>query len=291
MITMARQGNKTMHRYPFVKSRNGLQTARPVRPDNLGDIRLSGKSCHLCDESDDGPGYDLWHVLFECPATSTHADVTAVCESSVSFLLRLCDAIDEAVRFNGTSMSNTEHAGVSHQDIFAAVARVRDAVPMYNWKCVPGQWLTYTLLLALPFSARVVRPDTVTPFWLCKPKRHVRGIQRERDLTGMPTELELQELPDDQYLLPELVGAMFDRTVLAGDAVRLVADMWCRHALDGLFRVGRVVRPLRETAERVRAAAIALEEGDADERLTTSGMSSSDSDAGSGSPADSVSEP
>jgi hypothetical protein len=54
------------------------------------------------------------------------------------------------------------HAGVSHNDIIAAVARVREAAPAYNWnlKCVPGQWLTYTLLLALPFSAEVVvRPD------------------------------------------------------------------------------------------------------------------------------------
>ena len=108
----------------------------------------------------------------------------------------------------------------------------------------------------------------------------------------MPT--ELPELPDNQYLLPELVGAMFDRTILAGDAIRLVADMWCRHALDGLFCVGRVVRPLRNAAERVRAAAraaAALEEGDADERLTTSCGSSTDSDAGSGSTTDSISEP
>ena len=257
-----------------------------------GDIRMRGKTCHLCDDGDDGPGYDLWHVLFECPATSTHPDIAAVCESCVSFLPRLCDAIDEAVRFNGTSMSNTEHAGVSHNDIIAAVARVREAAPAYNWKCVPGQWLTYTLLLALPFSARVVRPDAVSPVWLCKPKRRVKGVQRERDLTGMPT--ELPELPDDQYSLPELVGAMFDSTVLAGDAIRVVADTWCRHALDGLHRAGRVVRPLRDAAERTRAAAraaAALEEGDAEERLTTSFVSSTDSDAGSGSTADSDSEP
>jgi hypothetical protein len=52
------------------------------------------------------------------------------------------------LRFNGTSMSNTEHAGVSHNDIIAAVARVREAAPAYNWKCVPDQWLTtwYALL-------------------------------------------------------------------------------------------------------------------------------------------------
>jgi hypothetical protein len=102
------------------------------------------------------------------------------------------------------------------------------------------------------------------------------------------------ELPDDQYSLPELAGAMFDSTVLAGDAIRVVADTWCRHAIDGLHRAGRVVRPLRDAAERTRAAAraaAALEEGDAEERLTTSFVSSTDSDAGSGSTADSDSEP
>jgi hypothetical protein len=124
------------------------------------------------------------------------------------------------------------------------LAHVREAAPAYNWKCVPGQWLTYTLLLTLPFSARVVRPDAVSPVWLCKPKRRVKGVQRERDLTGMPTVLPV--LPDDQYSLPELVGAMFDSTVLAGDAIRVVADTWCRHALDRLHRAGRVVRPFYE---------------------------------------------
>jgi hypothetical protein len=102
-------------------------------------------------------------------------------------------------------------------------------------------------------------------------------------VSELPT--ELPELPDDQYSLPELVGAMFDSTILAGDAILVVADTWCRHALDGLHRAGRVVRPLRDAAERARAAAraaAALEEGDADERLTTSFLSSTDSDAGSG---------
>jgi hypothetical protein len=135
---------------------------------------------------------------------------------------------------------------------------------------------------------RIVRPDAVSTVWLCKPKRQVKGVQRERDFTGMPT--ELPELPDDQYSLPELVGAMFDSTVLAGDAIRVVADTWCRHALDGLHRAGRVVRPLRDAAKNARAAAreaAALEVGDADEWLTTSFVSSTDSDAGSGSTADS----
>ena len=99
-------------------------------------------------------------------------------------------------------------------------------------------------------------------------------------------------------LLPELVrvGVMFDCTVLAGDALRPVADIWCRHALNGLFRVGHVVRPLRDVAERARAAArvaAALEDGGSvsSDQRTTSFVSSSDSDAGSGSTEDSVSEP
>jgi hypothetical protein len=202
-------------------------------------------------------------------------------------------------------MSNTEHAGYQQQVspttsmpslqllLTPACAKPLGPSPPYNWKCVPGQWLTYTLQLSLPFSARVVRPDAVSPVsgWLCKSKRRVKGVQRQRDLTGMPT--ELPELPDDKYSLPELDGAMFDSTVLAGDAIRAVADTWCRHALDGLHRAGRVVRPLRDAAERARAAArtaAALEEGDADERLTTSFVSSTDLDAGSGSTADSDSE-
>ena len=75
----------------------------------------------------------------------------------------------------------------------------------YDLKCDPGRWLVCTLLLALPFSERVVRPDAVHPVWLCKPKRRVKGVQQERDLTGMPT--AVPALPDEQYLLPELVGA------------------------------------------------------------------------------------
>ena len=301
VITMARQGNKTMHRYPFANSERVHQSARKsgaARPDHgvkdPGAIQLRGKSCHLCSNSDDGPGYDLWHVLFECSATHAHVDVVAVRQSCVAFLPQLCDAIEEAVRQNGASMSNTEHAGVSHRDIVAAVNRVRDVASAYNWDSVPGRWLSYTLLLALPFPKRVVRPDAEHPVWLCAPKRRVKGVQRERNLVGMPADVPL--LADDQYLLPELVGAMFDCIVLAGDALRPVADIWCRHALNGLFRVGHVVRPLRDVAERARAAArvaAALKDGGSvsSDQRTTSFVSSSDSDAGSGSTEDSVSEP
>jgi hypothetical protein len=43
-----------IHRSPRAGSRR--------RPENSGDIRVRGKTCHLCDDGDDGPGYDLWHV-------------------------------------------------------------------------------------------------------------------------------------------------------------------------------------------------------------------------------------
>jgi hypothetical protein len=181
MITMARrQGNETMHRYPFAKPLSAPQAAsqsgaaRSSRgrhdSDGAGDNRLRGKTCHLCDDGDCGPGYDLWHVLpvFESSATSEHheLEIVAVRKSCVDFVPQLCDSIQNAVRLNGASMSNTEHAGVSHKDIADAVARVRETAPGYDWDCIPGRWLVYTLLLALPFSARVVRPNAVNPVWL-----------------------------------------------------------------------------------------------------------------------------
>ena len=78
-------------------------------------------------------------------------------------------------------MSDTRAAGVSHATILAAVDRVRETAPVYDWNCVPGQWLSYTLLLALPFPASVVRPDSQSPVWLCKPKRRGKGASGERE--------------------------------------------------------------------------------------------------------------
>ena len=64
---------------------------------------------------------------------------------------------------NGESMSNTSKAGVSLSDILDIAADVRAAVPGYDWACVPGRWLIYTLLLALPFPEVAVRPDAEQP--------------------------------------------------------------------------------------------------------------------------------
>ena len=57
-------------------------------------------------------------------ASLAHVDVFAVRQSCVDFLPRLCEAVEDAVRWNGMSMSNTENAGVSHKDIVDAVTRV-----------------------------------------------------------------------------------------------------------------------------------------------------------------------
>jgi hypothetical protein len=90
-------------------------------------------------------------------------------------VLQICTAVlvDDAVvehwhnrDRDSQSMSNTAHAGVSHDAIrvlAAVVQLVRDAVPGYDWDsesdchCIllPGHWLTYNMLvlLALPFPA------------------------------------------------------------------------------------------------------------------------------------------
>ena len=285
------EGVWTMHHYPFAAE---VESKRRQPGSNRGKtdpsaLQFRGKTCHLCCDDEDGPSYDLWHVLFECPATSQSSDVVTVRQSCAEFLLWLCDAIENAVRWNSESMSDTRAAGVSHEQIFATVQRVRDAAPGYDWNCVPGHWLVYTLLLALPFPACVVRPDAQNPVWHCKQKRRVKGVQHERDLSGRP-DLPLPELPDAQFSLPELVGQMFDSVILPGDAMRPVADGWCRFAEGQLFRLGRVVRPLRVAAETVRAAARAAAGAGADGWSTTSFVPTTDTDAGSGSTADSLTD-
>ena len=267
---------------PTPKSRHRTQV-----DDDPSKVRYDGKTCHLCDDGDDCPCYDLWHVLFECRATSESAEIVALRASSADFLLQICAAVLDAVERNSQSMSNTMHAGVSHDATREAVQLVRDAVPGYDWSCMPGRWLTYTLLLALPFPAKVVRPDAAQPVWFAGPKRRVRGVVPAHDLTGMPA--VLPALSDHLYRLPELVGRMYDSVILTGDALRSLEDAWCVYARRNLLRAGAVVRPLRVAAETARAAARAAGDLDDDgDRSTTSFVASTD--GGSGSTADSVSE-
>jgi hypothetical protein len=111
------------------------------------------------------------------------------------------------------------------------------------------------------------------------------------DLTGMPA--ELPDLPDEQYVPPELVGRLLDSViqVLSGDALRPLADEWCTFATRCLFRIAGVVCPLRVAVKTARAAAkvVSMLEGSADDfdRSTSSPVESTD--AGSGSTEDSLS--
>ena len=47
---------------------------------------------------------------------------------------------------------------------------------------------------------------------------------------------------------------LFDCTILASDALRPLADLWCHHAKTCLLRIGGVVRPLVAGAEAARLA-------------------------------------
>ena len=97
-------------------------------------------------------------------------------------------------------------------------------------------------------------------------------------------------LSDAQFSLLKLVGQMLDCNILPGDAMRPVADGWCRFAENKLLRAGQVVRPLRIAAETTRAAARVAAGAVADGQSTTSFVPTTDSDAGSGSAADSSDE-
>lgn len=231
-----------MQRFPFVTA---------DKDTTIGGASAAGrrsqvwKRCHLCSDAA-ASRYDFWHVLFECAATSNSIGIAEVRDACKSFLPQLCELIEAAVSRNAESMSNTINAGVSHSDILDAIAEVRLALAMYNWDCIPGRWLIYTLLLALPFPAVTVRPDAVNPVWLCPPKRKRRGVEPERDLNGMPAVVPV--LPDEQYSLPEAVGRLFDSTVLSRDALRPLADAWCRLSEGNLLRAGAIIRPLRAAA-------------------------------------------
>ena len=70
VISKARQGEWTMHHYPFAPV-GAAPTRRQKGGKRVGSpaALFRGKTCHLCVDGDDGPSYDLWHVLFECMST------------------------------------------------------------------------------------------------------------------------------------------------------------------------------------------------------------------------------
>ena len=91
----------------------------------------------------------------------------------------------------------------------------------------------------MPFPANVVRPDPILPVWTRKPRRG-----RVYDLSGALEPAAVPVLTDAEAALPVAVGHLFDRTILASDALRSLADLWCRHAKTCLLHIGGVVRPL-----------------------------------------------
>ena len=228
MISKARQGNAAMHIYPFAAlARSGPKEPGKKRKASGASraTAFEGKTCHLCCESDDSPGYDLWHVLFECPQTAKQSSMISIRKECQRLVTDISSRIQVAVAANATSMSNTSHAGVDHAAIDDAADRVKQLAQTYHWNCLPGKWLMYCMLLALPFSEKVVRP---------------------------PPGSQSPVLPESQYSLPLAVGRLFDATVLSSDALRPLADEWCRLVVDCLRAAGGVVTPLRTAAENRR---------------------------------------
>ena len=225
MISKARQGNTTMHMYPFANLwKTGKKEPGKKRKASGASraIAFDGKTCHLCCDSDDGPGYDLWHVLFECSATINHPAMVGLRTACQSYVAKLCKMISAATESNSCSMSNTKNSGVDHQLIKTAAYEVEQLTDQYDWDCMPGKWTMYCMILAMPFSAKVVLP---------------------------PPGSASPVLPEAQYSLPRALGRLFDVTVLSSDSLRPLADDWCRHAVKGLRTAGRVVCPLRTAAE------------------------------------------
>ena len=258
VVPSMRQGEASMQRFPFVPVERSA--AKKKGAAAAAYRSKAWKRCHLCSDAA-APRYDLWHVLFDCPATREASAMGGARETCKAFVPQLCEFIEAAVVRNGESMSNTSKAGVSHSEILDAARDVRAALSGYNWDCIPGRWLIYTLLLAMPFPEVAVRPDAEQPVWLCPPKRKCKGVEPGRDLHGMPAEVPV--LPDEQYALPEAVGRLFDRTILSRDALRPLADAWCRLSEGNLLRAGAVVRPLRAAA--VARLALVGEDAPADD--------------------------
>ena len=193
ILTNMRQGEASMEHFPFVDVERWSANAKGAGADRS----RHWKQCHLCASDGVEHRFDLWHVLFECSKTCNTEGMLAVHSSCQTFLPRLCDALELAIKQNEESMSDTRNAGVSHSETLVAISEVQDLIPGYQWNCVPGRWLVYMLLLAMPYPEVAVRPDAVRPVWLCPPKRKRKGIEPPRNLRGMPVAVPV--LSDEQY--------------------------------------------------------------------------------------------
>jgi hypothetical protein len=103
LISLARQGVWTMQHYPFVPWSEPAPNSRH-RTQVYDDPSIRWQDVSLVD-GDDCPCYDLWHVLFECRATSERSEIVALRASSADFLLQICAAVLDAVECN----SQPEH--------------------------------------------------------------------------------------------------------------------------------------------------------------------------------------
>ena len=137
-------------------------------------IAFDGKTCHLCCEGDNGPGYDLWHVLFDCPASATinHPAMVGLRRTCQSYVGKLCKLIRSAAEANSSSMSNTENSGVNHRfiqlhsklsglriDMIGTACRADGRCTASSWQChsQPRSWYLHRDLPLLLFRRSSTR--------------------------------------------------------------------------------------------------------------------------------------
>jgi hypothetical protein len=107
---------------------------------------------------------------------------------------------------------------------------------------MPGTWLTYLLVIGLPYSAAVVRPlrdDTRTqhllPAYECEATSGSEGspgCRSDSDRRKPPAVVDtnpielVPPLPEEQFSLPEAFGRLMDVSLLPNKALRRVANSW-----------------------------------------------------------------
>jgi hypothetical protein len=285
LLTRARRGNQTVKGFPFVSwgEQNASRAARGKAANSKQfAVAYTSKRCLLC-KPETGPDspFDMYHILFECTQTRDLPAVAAVKSRAVAMLPKLCTMIESAKRFNMASMNNVTEAG--HPDLIpAAAVAVRNSAAMYNWNCMPGTWLTYMLIIGLPFSAAVVRPPArrytnpapSAPLMSARQRAAAKaapgaeltptGRLKRRKLPAVvdtnPIEL-IPPLPAEQFSLPEAFGRLMDVTLLPNNALRRTANSWSRWSYKQVFKLGSAVRPLRTAKEKERYEAHLASQG------------------------------
>lgn len=296
LVTKARLGNRSMHHYPFApldsilnmkQKQNDIDdtdsesdndahsvnsNAESEASDTIKQHRskkrklarsytiYNGKTCMLCNS---GEGYDLWHVLFECPQTCLLPAVQSVKAGCAKMLKHLCKLSLRADSTNKVAMNKISDTG-HISTIPTAVAAVQEAIAGYQWDCLPGRWLQYLLILAMPYSERVVKPTDDGLSWthaqLIKRRQNKRQKLGQIEIVRPDrTPVEAPHLAEAQYHLPELVGRLYDSILLPANALRPLANAWIHWSRRQILAVGEVVSPLRLAAERKRAPQLAVE--------------------------------